>query len=183
MESFAAFKNRWDTFRNAMKPFTARVTLGGLVHSARLSQETNAFRASVYLDGRKVAVASNDGHGGQTLIVWLDTGSRLDVEAGVKAALESARLDSADDRDWFKKHMGVEAIVDDMVADTIRDLHRQKRWKRFVGTAHKKNHHAVRMSDDAMYSVPVDMYDAWVAKGRWPKGTSIVETVRVGGAA
>lgn len=48
--------------------------------NARLSQETTAFSADVWVNGTKVGTASNDGHGGAT-IVHLDRAISALVEA------------------------------------------------------------------------------------------------------
>lgn len=45
-----------------------KVELKNIKHCANLSEETNAFTANVYVDGKKVAYAKNDGQGGETII-------------------------------------------------------------------------------------------------------------------
>lgn len=47
--------------------------------NARLSQETTAFAADVWVDGKKAGFAENDGHGGNTM-VHLDPSVRDAVE-------------------------------------------------------------------------------------------------------
>lgn len=37
----------------------------------RMSEETNAFVADVYIEGKKVGTAKNDGHGGETFLDFL----------------------------------------------------------------------------------------------------------------
>lgn len=44
------------------------ITLKNFKHAAFASQETYCFQATVYADGKKVGVASNEGHGGSTFI-------------------------------------------------------------------------------------------------------------------
>jgi len=39
-------------------------------HNARLSEETNAFTADLYIDGKNVGYAKNDGQGGSTEYHW-----------------------------------------------------------------------------------------------------------------
>lgn len=43
-----------------------KIELKKIEYSARLSEETNAFSADLYIDGKKAGVASNRGHGGPT---------------------------------------------------------------------------------------------------------------------
>ncbi len=45
-----------------------QVELRNFKHYPRLSEETNAFNADVYVDGAHVATASNRGHGGDSLV-------------------------------------------------------------------------------------------------------------------
>jgi hypothetical protein len=45
-----------------------QITLKNFKHAAFASQETYCFQATVYVDGIKVGVASNEGHGGCTFI-------------------------------------------------------------------------------------------------------------------
>ncbi len=43
-----------------------KIELRRLTHNARLSQETNAYAADVYIDGRKAGTVRNDGGGGES---------------------------------------------------------------------------------------------------------------------
>lgn len=45
---------------------TYKIELRNIKHSVSLSQETEAFTADIYIDGRKVAYAHNEGTGGPT---------------------------------------------------------------------------------------------------------------------
>jgi hypothetical protein len=45
----------------------------------RLSEETNAFNADVYIDGKKAATAENNGKGGETIIHFLNPEVRKQV--------------------------------------------------------------------------------------------------------
>lgn len=44
------------------------IELKNIKHHAALSEETNAFSASLYIDGKKAGTAENTGKGGQTLV-------------------------------------------------------------------------------------------------------------------
>lgn len=55
-----------------------RIELRKVDYSARLSEETSAFSADVWIDGVKVGQASNHGHGGPTTITPLNLSRRLD---------------------------------------------------------------------------------------------------------
>jgi hypothetical protein len=82
-----------------------QVELKRFTTNARLSQETTAFAADVWVDGKKVGHAENDGHGGAT-IVHLDPSVRDQVEAHGKTLVP----------DEIKGYTtGAEWIVDQLV--------------------------------------------------------------------
>jgi hypothetical protein len=58
---------------------TMKIELRNVTFCARLSEETNAFAAVVYIDGKKACEVSNDGHGGP------DRYSDWDVEKRINA--------------------------------------------------------------------------------------------------
>lgn len=45
-----------------------KIEIKNIIHSVSLSEETNAFVADLYVDGKKIAKCSNDGRGGMTKI-------------------------------------------------------------------------------------------------------------------
>lgn len=55
-----------------MKP-----TLKGIHYSAQLSQETSAYTATLYVDGRALASVRNDGHGGSTFVAPLPKSNKV----------------------------------------------------------------------------------------------------------
>lgn len=73
--------------------------------NARLSQETTAFAADVWVDGKKAGHAENDGHGGAT-IVHLDPTLRDRVEAHGKALVPA---------EYARFTGGAEWLVDQLV--------------------------------------------------------------------
>ena len=82
-----------------------KIELKRFTTNARLSQETTAFAADVWVDGRKVGHAENDGHGGMTM-VHLDKSVRDQVEAHGKTLVP----------DEYKSFTGgAEWIVDQLV--------------------------------------------------------------------
>lgn len=60
------------------------IELRNISYSARLSQETSAYAAVIYVDGKKAGTVENDGHGGQTF-VHIDKALRNAVEADIMA--------------------------------------------------------------------------------------------------
>jgi hypothetical protein len=80
------------------------VELKRFTTNARLSQETTAFAADVWVDGKKAGHAENDGHGGCT-IVHLDPSIRGAVEAHGKTLVPAE----------YKFVSGTEWVVDQLV--------------------------------------------------------------------
>jgi hypothetical protein len=81
-----------------------KIELKRFTTNARLSQETTAFAADVWVDGKKVGTAENTGHGGAT-IVRLDKSVRDAVEAYGKTLVPAE----------YKFVSGAEWIVDQLV--------------------------------------------------------------------
>ena len=75
------------------------IELKRFTSNARLSQETTAFAADVWVDGRKVGSAENDGHGGATM-VHLDTSIRDKVEAYGKALVPAEYASFTGGAEW-----------------------------------------------------------------------------------
>ncbi len=45
------------------------ISLKNIKHAEFMSHETECFQASVYIDGEKAGIVSNDGHGGANLYI------------------------------------------------------------------------------------------------------------------
>jgi hypothetical protein len=82
-----------------------KIQLKRFTTNARLSQETTAFAADVWVDGKKAGNAQNDGHGGATL-VRQDPSVRDRVEAHGKALVPDALKGFTGGAEW---------IVDELV--------------------------------------------------------------------
>ncbi|MCB0539974.1 MAG: hypothetical protein KDE33_20825 [Bacteroidetes bacterium] len=61
------------------------LTLRKVSINERLSEETTCFCADICLDGKKVGIASNRGHGDTTLILWEDLVAGLKIEEYAKS--------------------------------------------------------------------------------------------------
>ena len=71
--------------------------------NARLSQETTAFAADVWVDGKKAGFAENDGHGGNTTVhlVHLDQPTRAKVEAYGKTLIPAEYASFTNGTEWI----------------------------------------------------------------------------------
>jgi len=77
-----------------------KIELRRFTTNARLSQETTAFAADVWVDGKKAGHAENDGHGGAT-IVHLDPSVRATVEAHGKTLVPAEYASFTGGAEWL----------------------------------------------------------------------------------
>jgi len=77
-----------------------KVELKRFTTNARLSQETTAFAADVWVDGKKVGHAENDGHGGATM-VRLDPSVRDKIEAHGKTLVPAEYASFTSGAEWI----------------------------------------------------------------------------------
>ncbi len=77
-----------------------KVELKRFTTNARLSQETTAFAADVWVDGKKAGHAENDGHGGMTM-VHLDKSIRDAVEAYGKTQVPAEYASFTGGAEWI----------------------------------------------------------------------------------
>lgn len=77
-----------------------KIELKRFTTNARLSQETTAFAADVWVDGKKAGYAENDGHGGST-IVHLDPSVRAQVEAHGKTIVPTEYKSFTGGAEWI----------------------------------------------------------------------------------
>lgn len=82
-----------------------KVELKKLAIYPRLSKDTIAFNAVVYVDGEKIGHAENDGHGGETTIFWAASlPRRAEIEATLKK-LVPPEFTSARGTEWAIDHL------------------------------------------------------------------------------
>jgi hypothetical protein len=82
-----------------------KVELKMLAIYPRLSKDSTAFNAVVYVDGEKVGHAENDGHGGETTIYWVASlPRRAEIEATLKK-LVPPEFTSARGTEWAIDHL------------------------------------------------------------------------------
>jgi hypothetical protein len=58
-----------------------KLELKSVKHAKFASQETPCYEATLYLDGKKVAHVSNDGHGGCDRVFWADRSAEGRIDA------------------------------------------------------------------------------------------------------
>lgn len=89
------------------------VTLKAIKIARHLSEETTAFTANVYIDGKKAGQVRNGGTGGPNEYYWEDRPAGLKFEAHAKTQFPDAYepddsligrlLDKHDEEQWFKR--------------------------------------------------------------------------------
>ena len=97
--------------------------LKNIKHSEFASQETHCYQASLYLNGKKVAIVGNDGHGGGDRQDFVSK----DLEALAEAEIRSMRQA---DSERFSFHSALEFTCCDLVnAHLVR-----KDYKRLIAS-------------------------------------------------
>jgi hypothetical protein len=144
-ESFDDFGARYDTWASQVRASLAsgRLQLKRFSSNERLSQETTAFAADVYLDGKKVATADNDGHGGETCVHGLsaEANAALDAyEATLPPGLGGANGSKTT----------IEAAVDQLVEGELQKKARAKDRK-FAAKAAAQGFKTFRLGSDTAY--------------------------------
>lgn len=102
--------------------------LRGISHNESLSEETNAYSATLYLDGKKVARVSNHGQGGCDEQFWFDRDAEARVEAYFKAQPERASSYMIDG-----KPMMIQPDLEDWCGGVVTEWLIQRDYKRTLG--------------------------------------------------
>jgi hypothetical protein len=108
-----------------------KIELKRFTTNTRLSQETTAFAADVWVDGKKVGYAENDGHGGCTL-VRLDPSVRDAVETHAKTLVPA---------EYKSFTSGAEWVVDQLVETELQKRHDKSFEKHIAKTDAKERAH------------------------------------------
>lgn len=106
-----------------------KIELKRFHHSERLSQETNAFSADVWINGKKVGAAENAGHGGNTNVHITPRELREKVEAFCKPLLPA---------EYASFTSGVEWFIDELVTAIIKAKD-DKRFAASIARSDKKS--------------------------------------------
>ncbi|EPB9494586.1 TPA: hypothetical protein L4Q76_001694 [Pseudomonas aeruginosa] len=104
-----------------------RITLKNLKVAEFASEGTLCFSATVLLDGEPIAVASNDGRGGMTLILPRDGKRPKLLEAEKFAASLPPDVTEFDDPQDRSKRLTIEITLDYLVDDLANTMHSDKK--------------------------------------------------------
>jgi hypothetical protein len=102
-----------------------KIELKAFKYYKNFSEETNAFTANIYIDGKKTAYAKNDGRGGCTYYsiasVDAETKSRLKFAEDYCKSLPKIVTDiKTKDGTFFSYDPTLESVIDDLVTKEIQ---------------------------------------------------------------
>ena len=112
-----------------------KIELRRFTTNSRLSQETTAFAADVWVDDKKVGYAENAGHGGNTN-VRLDPSVRAAVEAHGKTLIPAEYKSVTDGAEW---------IVDQLVEAELDQRHAKAFEKRITKADAKERENCTKL--------------------------------------
>jgi hypothetical protein len=110
-----------------------KIELRKLKIALHMSEETTAFTADIYVDGKEAGYAKNNGHGECTFYHAYE-GKRSLIEAAEKhcLALPAQTYDMGGGRDPFVMKMNLEHFIDQLVEDELKKKDRKKLEKKMV---------------------------------------------------
>jgi len=114
------------------------VELRRISHYARLSQETTAFAADIYLDGVKSGTAENDGHGGATMISGRGCEDRLAAYARTLPKVVTDLPDHAGAWEPFSYQPDAESVVNDFLDAYLRAKETKRIRAKFEKDYHQR---------------------------------------------
>lgn len=94
------------------------ITLKNIQYNIRLSEETNCFSATIYVDGAKAGEARNNGQGGCTTILPRTLEAQIDAYA---ATLPPQTITG--DHEPMILPQTAESIIDNLVAEHMAERH------------------------------------------------------------
>jgi hypothetical protein len=152
-----------------------KVELKRLQIYERMSEETTAFNADVWINGKKAGYAKNDGHGGNTDV-------RVTDRALAAALSEYGKTLVLDE--YKKLSPGDEWIVDDLVEkaraakETARVAKKSAKIDaQYKATCPARGTHAARFKTDAVTTRWIEFRDESAARGEVAKkyGAAVTE--------
>lgn len=106
-----------------------KIELKNIQHTQALSEETNCFSATVYIDGQKTCTVSNRGHGGCHM--WSDWAVRERINAYAQT-LPPVTTDIPDNEDPSKMWVyqrDADALIDDLLVAWLEERDLKKALK------------------------------------------------------
>lgn len=120
-----------------------KITLKNLKHMASLSQETHAFTATIYVDGKAAFQAMNNGHGGENsynTIKGYKGPSTKEVDEWLKNNTDAHEIEG------MIIQNSLEIVIGDLINEKISDKELKKLLKNNLLVISKED------GEDALYS-------------------------------
>jgi hypothetical protein len=117
-----------------------QVTLKSITHNAGLSEETHAYTATIYVDGKKFATVTNPGHGGCDSVHPIDGdwNAVKELESRIKATYPATEYHG----------MTIEESLEGLCCKAVNEWLFDREWKRKL----KRQFCAIK--DGALYTWP-----------------------------
>lgn len=135
------------------------ITLKSIKYYVQLSEETNCFRANLYIDGKRVGVVGNDGHGGET---WVDAPAEVVQRLHAYATALPKKTVDLGTKNEFTYQPTPETIVDDLLVEHLKQLES----KRFAQRAAKERTKNAAKGFPITIQLEWDSYVCWVGVRR-----------------
>ncbi len=92
-----------------------KIEIRAIKYAAFASQETSCFTATIYIDGKRVGTAHNEGHGGQTSINPQECKAQLEAHAKTLPRIVT-EYENADDPSGFLTYQpSAESVIDELL--------------------------------------------------------------------
>lgn len=103
-----------------------KITLKNVKYSDFMSEETLCFEAAVYIDGKKMGVATNEGHGGETRFYPYELQRTINEYAKTLPKLEVKGFEDKETGEPFMLEQDAETIVNGLMEEWLaaKDLKR-----------------------------------------------------------
>jgi hypothetical protein len=109
---------KMELFTN-IKPKHMKIEVKNIKTNMAFSEETICFKADVYVNGKKVFYAENDGHGGMTSVMPYGIDER-------KIYHEVIEYLASKGKDEIERKYPLEYLVDDVIDDYVNERERKK---------------------------------------------------------
>lgn len=119
-----------------------RIQLKNVKYFESLSEETNAYSADIYFDGKKIGLCSNRGHGGETNICGISEGSYESIKLARKYCSSLPPLKYED----FEFPSSFESVCDTLFEKWLGEKESKKLEKKFDKSILYGNNYSYRES-------------------------------------
>ncbi len=117
-------------YKIKLKLNTMKIELKNVSFSERMSEETNAFVADIYVNGKKSGYAKNDGRGGSTNVQpWGGVNRDLFTDCE-KWLEEQPKINIGTEAKPFMVESNMENVVDQLFDQWLKDRDKQKLEKK-----------------------------------------------------